>query len=246
MRAYADEGPLGQLIRWLADPLHWTGPGGVPTRLVEHIQLSALAVLAGMAIAVPVGLVIGHTGRGAFLATTIANLGRAIPSYALLLILFPVFGFGLGAPLVALLLLTIPPVLTNTHVGVSAVDRDTVEAARGMGLDARRVLLGIEVPLALPLIVAGVRTAAVQAVATATLAALIAGGGLGRYIVDGFALGEFGRPQVLGGALLVALLAVAAELALGGVERLVEPEGSSGAARQAVLRGHGAFPRPPV
>ncbi len=230
MAAYADEGPLGQLVAWLTDPGHWTGPGGVPTRLLEHLELSALAVIAGIAVAVPAGLVIGHTGRGAFLATSVANMGRAIPSYALLLILFPVFGFGLGAPLVALLLLTIPPILTNTYVGVRSVDRDTVEAGRGMGFTARQILLRIEARLALPLVLAGIRTAAVQAVATATLAALIAGGGLGRFIVDGFARRDEG--QLLAGALFVGVLAIVTERVFGFLERRAVPPG--------LLSGRGA------
>ena len=223
MREYADEPALVQLALWLTDPEHWAGAGGVPTRVLEHLHLSALAVLAGIAIAVPIGLLIGHTGRAVFLATSVANIGRAIPSLALLVILFPVFGFGLAAPFVALLLLTIPPILTNTYVGVGGVDRDTVEAGRGMGLSEPQILLGVEVPLALPLMIAGVRTAAVQAVATATLAALIAGGGLGRYIVDGFALRDEG--QLLAGALFVGVLAIATERSFGFLERRVVSPG---------------------
>jgi osmoprotectant transport system permease protein len=215
---------LDALTAWLSDPARWQGPGGIPARLVEHIQLSGLAVLGSLLVALPAGLLIGHTGRGGALATTVANLGRAIPSYALLIVLFPVFQFGLGAPLVALLLLTIPPILTNTYVGLRGVDRDVVEAARAIGLSPAQVLARVEVPLAMPVIVAGVRTAAVQAVATATLAALIAGGGLGRYIVDGFALRDEG--QLAGGALLVALLALGTERLFAVIERLTRPAGA--------------------
>jgi osmoprotectant transport system permease protein len=214
--------PVAQLIAWLTDPANWQGPNGVPIRLLEHLQLTAIALIVAGLIALPVGLVLGHTGRGGFLAVSAANLGRAIPSYALLLIFFPIFGFGLEAPVLALVLLSLPPILTNTFVGMREVDRDMVEAARGMGMTARQLLAGIELPAALPVILTGVRTAAVQAVATATLAALIAGGGLGRYIVDGFALRDEGR--LLAGALLVALLALATERFFTFLQgRLVSP-----------------------
>ncbi len=207
---------MGDLAAWFTDPAQWQGPAGIPTRVLEHLQLSAIAVLAAIVIAVPIGLLIGHTGRGGLLAVSVANVGRAIPSYALLLVGFTIFGFGFQAPFLTLLLLTIPPVLTNTFVGVREVDRDTVEAARGMGLSGMQVLRRIELPLALPLMLGGIRTAAVQAVATATLAALIAGGGLGRYVVDGFALRD--EAQLLGGAVLVALLAILTERAFALLE----------------------------
>ncbi len=214
---------LAQTLAWLTDPAHWTGSGGIPTRLLEHVALSALAVLAGVAVAVPLGLAIGHTGRGVTLAINLVNVGRAIPSYALLLVLFPVFGLGFATAFPTLVLLTVPPIVTNTWVGISEVDRDMVDAARGMGMRSREVLARIEVPIALPFIVAGIRTAAVQVVATATLAALVAGGGLGRYIVDGFALQD--DPQLIAGGLLVAALALLTERGLAAVERGVTSPG---------------------
>jgi osmoprotectant transport system permease protein len=216
--------PVARLIAWLTDPANWQGPNGVPIRLFEHLQLTAIALVIAGLIALPIGLILGHTGRGGFLAVSAANLGRAIPSYALLLIFFPIFGFGLEAPVLALVLLSLPPILTNTFVGMREVDRDMVEAARAMGMTARQLLAGIELPAALPVILTGVRTAAVQAVATATLAALIAGGGLGRYIVDGFALRVQGQGRLLAGALLVALLALATERFFTFLQgRLVSP-----------------------
>jgi len=214
---------LGQAVTWLADPSHWAGSNGVPVRLVEHVTLSGLTVVVGVAVALPLGLAIGHTGRGALLAVNVANLGRAIPSYALLLVLFPVFGLGFATAFPALLLLTLPPILTNTYIGIREVDRDMVDAGRGMGMGSLQILARVEVPIALPFIVAGVRTAAVQVVATATLAALVAGGGLGRYIVDGFALQDDG--QLLAGGLLVAGLAIATERLLAAVERRVTSPG---------------------
>ena len=214
---------LAQALTWLADPAHWVGANGIPVRLVEHVTLSGLTVVVGMAVALPLGLAIGHTGRGALLAVNLANLGRAIPSYALLLVLFPVFGLGFATAFPALLLLTLPPILTNTYVGIREVDPEMVDAGRGMGMGPFQVLARVEVPIALPFIVAGIRTAAVQVVATATLAALVAGGGLGRYIVDGFALQDDG--QLLAGGLLVAGLAIATERLLAAAERQVTSPG---------------------
>jgi len=212
---------------WFADPARWTGTDGIPNRLIEHVGLSGFVVLVALAIALPVGLYIGHSGRGAIIAIGAANLGRAVPSYALLLMFFPIFGLGFGTAFPALVLLAIPPVLTNTYVGLCDVDRDTVEAARGMGMTEWQLLRIVELPIALPVIVAGARTAAVQVVATATLAALVAGGGLGRYIVDGFALQDDGR--LLGGAILVALLALATERLFTLVERRLVSPGLRGA-----------------
>jgi osmoprotectant transport system permease protein len=226
MRAFSD------LARWFGDGAHWTGPDGVPTRVLEHIELSVVAVALALIVAVPVGLIIGHVRRGEFVAVSVANLGRAIPSFAILSIVFQImltyFGsaaFGFWPTVIALFLLAIPPILTNTYVGIEGVDRDTVEAARGMGMRGGQVLTRLEMPLAMPFMVAGIRTAAVQVVATATLAALIAGGGLGRYIIDGFAQGD--TPQVLAGAVLVAVLAIVTELGLGLLERVVSPRTSS-------------------
>jgi osmoprotectant transport system permease protein len=225
-------GAFGDLIDWFSDGEHWTGPDGVPIRVLEHIEISAAGVAFALAVAVPVGFLIGHFRRGQFAAVSIANLGRAIPSFAILSIVFQVmatyFGaaaFGFWPTVIALFLLAIPPILTNTYVGIEGVDRDTVEAARGMGMTEGQVLAKLELPLAIPLMIAGIRTAAVQVVATATLAALIAGGGLGRYIIDGFAQND--TPKVLAGAVLVAVLAIVTELGFGLLERVVSPRTSS-------------------
>jgi len=206
---------LVSVVAWFADPAHWSGDDGIPTRLWEHVQLSGVAVGIAAAIALPLGLYLGHTGRGAFAAINVANIGRALPSLAFIalgLVVSIALGLGLGfwPTLFALVPLALPPILTNTFVAVRGVDRDTVEAARGMGLRESQILRQVELPLALPLILGGVRTAAVSVVATATLGALVAGGALGRYIVDGLALQEFDR--LFAGALLVALLAIATEV----------------------------------
>jgi osmoprotectant transport system permease protein len=208
---------VGEVAAWFADPANWSGTNGIPNRLREHLLLSGLSMLVATLIALPVGLLIGHTGRGGLLAVGIANLGRAIPSYALLLVFLPIFGLGDDAAFPALVLLAIPPILVNTYAGLREVDRDLVEAGRGMGMTELQLLARVEVPAAAPVIVAGLRTAAVAIVATATLAALVAGGGLGRYIADGFGLRD--QARLVGGALLVALLALVVERTFTLVER---------------------------
>ena len=211
---------IGAVVAWFLDPLHWSGPNGVPIRLLEHVVVSGLAIAFGALIALPAGLAIGHTGRGERVAIAVAGLGRAVPSYALLILFVPFFGLGFSSAVPALVLLTIPPILVNTVVGLRNVDAETVEAGRGMGMTEWQVLRDVELPPALPAIVAGLRTSAVQVVATATLAALVAGGGLGRYIVDGFAVQRYDR--LVAGAILVALLAFLTERALTLIQRRVE------------------------
>lgn len=226
---------FGEVARWFSDPATWEGSGGIPARMGEHLAMSGLALFLAAPVAIGLGLWIGHTRRAEFLTITVANLGRAIPSFAILAFAFPIFlrlgfgGLGFWPTVVALFFLAIPPMLTNTHIGIKGVDADTIEAARGMGMSGGEILRSIEIPLGAPLIVAGLRTSAVQVVATATLGAVIAAGGLGRYIVDGFAYGTFGesgvegRQLVVGGALLVALLAVVTEGAFALLERWVTP-----------------------
>jgi osmoprotectant transport system permease protein len=197
-------------------------------RILEHVELSALAVAVALVIAAPVALYLGHTGRGGFIAINVANIGRALPSLALLalgLVIAISLGLGLGfwPTVFALVPLAIPPILTNSYVAIREVDRDIVDAARGMGLSEGQILRSIEVPLGMPLILAGIRTAAVNVVATATLGALVAGGALGRFIVDGLALQEY--DQLMAGALLVALLAIVTEVSFGALERATVPPG---------------------
>jgi osmoprotectant transport system permease protein len=214
-------GVAGDVAGWFGDPAHWRGSSGVPTRLLQHVSLCGRSVLVALVVAVPLGLVLGHTGRGGALAINISNVGRAIPSFALLVLSVQAFGLGDTPPFVALVALAAPPVLTNTYVGVRQVDRDVLDAARGMGMTGAQVLARVEAPLALPLIMAGVRTASVLVVATATLAAEVASGGLGRYIVDG--ISQQDNAQLLAGALLVALLALLTEVVLGRVQAHVTP-----------------------
>ena len=214
---------LSAVLQWFTDPANWTGANGIPTRLVEHVQLSAESVAIGAVIALPVGIVLGHYGRFGNLAMNVSNVGRAVPSFGILVIAFQIFGLGNTPIILALTALAIPPMVTNSYVGLREVDPDIKEAARGMGYRELAQVLRVELPLAVPLVMAGIRTSAVQVVATATLAALIAGGGFGRYIVDGLARGERGYAMLFAGAILVALLALATELGLAGLERLLVP-----------------------
>jgi osmoprotectant transport system permease protein len=220
-----DEGGMNLFVdtaKWFIDPAHYRGSDAVQTRVFEHVELSALALIVAALIALPIGLYLGHIGRLGFVAVNVANIGRALPSLALLAFALPIaFAFGLGLgfwpTFIALVPLAIPPMLTNAYVGTRAVDRDVIESARGMGMAELGILRRIELPLALPLVLAGMRTSAVNVVATATLGALVAGGGLGRYIVDGLGLQEYDR--LFAGALLVALLAIGVEVAFGTFER---------------------------
>lgn len=233
---------LGGLLAWFRDPDNWQGSDAIPNRLSEHVQLSLGAVLVAIFIALPVGLYIGHTGRGAFLAITLANFGRAVPSFAVLVIAFPfsiVFARMYGgdiaffATFVAMVLLAVPPMVTNTFVGLRGVDADLVEAARGMGMRGHETLTRVEVPIALPVILAGLRTASVQVVATATLGAVLGGGGLGRYIIQGIARNDDAR--LLAGAVMVSLLAIGTELSFSLLQRRVVSSG---------LSRHGVTARP--
>jgi len=207
---------------WLTDPDHWSGPDGIPHRLVEHLAVSGAAVGIACLIALPIAFVLGHTGRGGGAAVNLSNASRAVPTFALLVLLAatPV-GFGNRATVVALTVFAIPPLLTNAYIGVRDVDPEVREAARGMGMTGRQLMRRVELPLALPLVAAGIRTVAVQVVATATLAAYVGGGGLGRLIADGF--GRADPAMTAAGGVLVALLALVVELTLAFVQRRVTP-----------------------
>ncbi|WP_336924093.1 ABC transporter permease [Aquipuribacter sp. SD81] len=215
---------LGRTVAWFLDPANYGGPGGIDTRVWEHVWVSLVSVLVATAVALPVALWLGHIGRGGAFATALANLGRAVPTLALLVIL--VIGpFSVGqATLVSVIALTvfaIPPILTNTYAGMRAVDPDLVESARGMGLTGRQVLFRVELPLAVPLLVAGLRIATAQVVATLAVAAFIAGPGLGRLIRSG--LQNQDSAEATGGAVLVALLAVLAEVGFQLLGRRLAP-----------------------
>lgn len=208
---------VGETVGWLTAAAHWAGPDGIPMRLAEHIAVSTVSMLAAIALALPAGLWIGHTRRLIGLAVNIANVGRAIPTFALIGLIVPFTqaidpgnGFILYPTVGAMIVLAIPPILVNAYAGISEVDAEVVEAARGMGFRDIQVLREIEVPLALPVVLGGIRSASVQVIATVTLGASFGLGGLGRFIVDGIAQNDDG--QLFGGVVLAAALATAGEV----------------------------------
>jgi len=217
---------LGNLVAWFLDGANWTGSSGIPNRLWEHTQLSAVAMVFATAVALPPALWLGHYKRGGFVAIATVNIGRAIPSFAIMALFLPIsirLGLGLGfwPALLALFVLALPPIFTNAYTAVREVDPALVEAARGMGLRESQHLLSIEIPIASPLIMTAIRVSAVQVVATATLAALLGWGTLGRYIIDGFAVQD--NVRVAAGGLLVAAYAIATEQIFNIIERRVVP-----------------------
>ncbi len=191
---------------WFTEPGNWNGTDGIPTRLTEHLWYSGLSLLIATAIGLPLGLLTGHTGRGGFLAASLANFARALPTLGVVILVVLVYGVGLVPVLASLIALAVPPILVNTYEGIRTVDPDVKDAARGMGMTEREVLFKVEVPAAMSLILLGMRTAAIQIVATATVAAYVSLGGFGRYIFDGFQRQDY--KSVVGGSVLVVLLAV--------------------------------------
>jgi len=203
---------------WLGDPAHWVGIDGVPSRLVEHVGYSALTVALAALVAVPLGLWIGHTGRWRGIAVAASGALRALPTLGLLTWFVLLVGIGLAGPTLALVILAIPPLLAGTYAGVESVDRPTIDAARAQGFTEWQVLSKVEIPLALPLLVGGFRSATLQVIATATVAAYVGLGGLGRYLIDGQAYRDY--PQMVGGSVLVIALALIADGVFAGAQRL--------------------------
>ncbi len=208
---------------WLRAPAQWRGPGGIPVRILEQLGYSGLSLLIAALIAVPLGILIGHTGRGALLVVNIANAWRAIPTLGLLVLAVITLGFSPLAWLIPLVVLAIPPILVNAYEGVAGVDPEIKDAARGMGMTPWQQVRKAEIPVALPLIMLGLRTGAIFVVATATIAAYIGLGGLGRYIIDGLAVNNYG--EVAGGAAVVVVLALLVQVLFVGLRRLVIPAG---------------------
>jgi osmoprotectant transport system permease protein len=214
---------------WLRSSANWHGADGIPLRVLQHLGFSGLALLIAALIAVPLGVVIGHTGRGSFIIVNLANVWRAIPTLGLLVLLVVLLGFSLLVWLVPLTVLAIPPVLINAYEGVAGVDPDLKDAAKGMGMTPWQVLTKVEVPVAMPLIVLGLRTAAIFVVSTATIAAYIGLGGLGRYIIDGLAANDYA--EVAGGAAVIVALALLVQFFFVGLRRLLVPAGLRAQAR---------------
>jgi osmoprotectant transport system permease protein len=218
------------IAAWFADPHHWQGPAGVPARVGEHLALSAGSLVIAAIIGLAVGIWVGHSGRGATLAVNLANLGRALPTFAVMGIVLPITaaidnqaGFKVYPAVIALVVLAIPPILVNAYAGVSGVDREIVEAGRATGMREAQLLWQIEIPLALPVILAGLRSATSQIIATATLAAVFGGPGLGRFLVEGYAQRNY--PMMWAGVILVGLLFAVGELVFVAVGRFVTPAG---------------------
>ncbi|MEJ5944248.1 ABC transporter permease subunit [Pseudokineococcus basanitobsidens] len=211
---------MSEIFDYLADPASWSGSGGLLNRTVEHVGLSALALLVATVVALPVGLWLGHVGRGGVVALNVGGVGRAVPTFALLVI-FVLLPQPLGANtqsfVLALALFTIPPLLTNTWTGIREADRAAVDAGRGLGMSGWQLLWRVELPIARPLVLSGLRLAAVQVVATTTVLGLVGGGALGRVINVGFTRQD--QAVVVVGAVFVAVLALATELGLGALER---------------------------
>jgi osmoprotectant transport system permease protein len=225
-----------QLVAFLGDAANWQNETGIPNRLLEHIAISLLAVLTASVIALPLGFYIGHTGRLQILGINIANIGRAVPSYAVMVMLLPVMlalapvlgydprlGLRFFPIFLAMVLLSIPPILVAAYAGLQAVDRELTESSRGMGLTETQILSQVELPLALPVLIGGFRVALLQVIATATIGAFLAGGGLGRYIIDGIARRDDG--MLYAGVVLVALLAIGTDLLLSWLQRQLTPTG---------------------
>ncbi|MCP2248371.1 ABC transporter permease [Lentzea aerocolonigenes] len=208
---------------WLFDPAHWSGTAGIPARLLEHLGYTLMTLLIAAVIAIPLGAFVGHTGKGGFVVVGLSNVLRALPTTAVLILVVLWAGLGDFPVYVALVLLAIPPIMAGTYAGIRAVDPVAVDAARGVGMREWGVLTNVEIPNALPLIYGGFRGAALQVVATATIAAYTGAGGLGRFVFDGLALQEFG--QMLAGAVLVALLAVLVDLGFASLQRLTVSPG---------------------
>jgi len=229
---------LHQAFIWLNDPLNWTNPDGILARTAEHLEIAGTALAIAIVVAWPVGIWLGHLGRGGPLVVAVANLTRAVPTVALLTI-FPLtfIGFGFPAIVAAMAIFAVPPLLANAYLGVREVDPEVRDAAAGMGMSGRQRVFDVELPLAVPYLATGFRTAAVQVVATTTLAAFVNGGGLGMIITRGFGLGiNSGADQIFAGGLIVIVRCLALDGILAVVQRLVTPR----PLRRSLARGRSA------
>ena len=223
---------IPSLLDWFTDPANWSGEDGIPTRLAEHVGYTALSVVLAAVVAVPLGLWVGHTGRARWLVS-VANSVRAVPTLGLLFVvslwLGPMFTSDLAflvPSIVVLAILAVPPILAGTYAGIEAVDPAARDAAKGVGMTGWQVVRQVEVPNALPLLLSGIRSAVLQVVAPATIAAIVGLGGLGRFLIDGIALGDY--PRAAGGAVLVAVLAVVLDGVIALVQRRVVSPGLTG------------------
>ena len=214
---------FAEAFAFIGDGSSWAGPNGIPTRLGEHLWYSVVAVALASIVAVPVGFAIGHTGKGRAIAVAVSGGARALPTFGVITLIAGAVGIGLTAPMISFVVLAIPSVLAGAYAGFEAVDRSTVDAARAVGMTEWQIVTRVEVPLGLPLLIGGIRSAVLQVVATATLATIVGSGGLGSYIIIGLRANDYGR--MLAGSILVIVLAVALEAVFSVVQRLVVPAG---------------------
>jgi osmoprotectant transport system permease protein len=221
---------LHRVVDWYGG--NWSGSNGVLWSTWDTVRIAGEAILITLAVTLPIALFLGHKGRGGFLAINVTNVGRALPAIAVLVIAEQIWGIGAPPALATLVVLSIPPIMTATYNGIRQVDPDVVDAARGMGMRGRQVLWRVELPSAVPLIAGGIRTATVQAVAIVPLTAYIAYTSLGSIIVTGISTGD--HVEIFAGALVLVVLALATDLVLAGVQRLVTPRGVLVAMRQPV------------
>ncbi|QWF82287.1 ABC transporter permease [Amycolatopsis sp. CA-230715] len=211
------------IFDYFTDSAHWQGEEGIPNRLLQHLGYTGLALVIALVIAVPLGLYVGHTGRGGVVLVGASNTIRALPTLGLITFLFLLFTESGPVTTIGLVVLAIPPILAGTYAGVQATDHGVVDAAEGVGMTGWQRLWQVEVPIALPLLLGGVRNAVLQLVATAAVAAYVGLGGLGRYLLDGLAILDYS--EVVAGAILTALLAIVLDLVLAGVQRALVPRG---------------------
>lgn len=242
---------INRIVAWLADGAHWQGDDGILRRALEHLGYSLTALLIAALIAIPLGLYIGHTGRGRFFVINAVGAARAVPSLGLLFLAVLWLGPKLSGDIaflvpagLVLVVLAIPPILSGAYAGVEGVDPNARDAARGMGMRGPEVMRHVEFPCALPLIMSGIRSATLQVIATATIAAVVGLGGLGRFLIDGLAVRDM--PQTASGAVLVAVLALIVDMALSLVQRSVVSRGLTGryGAAQAFVADTAALPAP--
>jgi osmoprotectant transport system permease protein len=230
-------------IGWILDPANWTGPGSIPIRVAQHIAISVIVLVIAAAIALPLGGLVGHTGRGKDLAVMVSGGLRALPTLGVLTLFGIWIGIGLSAPIIALVILAIPPLLAGAYAGFEAVDRRTIDAARAMGMREDQIVGKVELPLGMPILVGGIRSATLQIIATATLAAYVADFGLGRFIFEGLKTRDYA--EMLGGSILVIILALVVDGCFAITQRLVVPAGVQ-AARSPELRSGPPRPRAAV
>lgn len=216
---------------WIFDSAHYGGPNGIDTRVLQHLQISGIVLLIAAIIAIPLGYYIGHTGRGRSLAVGLSGGVRALPTLGFIAILALSIGIGIEAPLIALVVLGIPSILAGAYAGFEAVDRRTIDAARSVGMTELQIVSKVEIPLGLPLLIGGLRSASLQIIATATLADYIGGGGLGHFIFLGQQTNDY--TQMIAGSILVVTLALVSEALFSILQRLVVPAGVRAGSRQS-------------